>query len=130
MIKCNRFFFIIILFFFGCTDSEKSFLDLDRLSLIDKVINKEIENQNLPGAVVLVGNKKDIIFQKAYGIKNPETNEKYRVDDIFRIASMTKAITSLAIIKLWENGKRWDIFSFTNFRHWEHSFSHFLLIPR
>ena len=105
MIKCNRFFFIIILFFFGCTDSEKSFLDLDRLSLIDEVINKEIENQNLPGAVVLVGNQKDIVFQKAYGIKNPETNEKYRVDDIFRIASMTKAITSLAIIKLWENGK-------------------------
>ena len=105
MIKCNRFFFIIILFFFGCADSEKSFLDLDRLSLIDEVINKEIENQNLPGAVVLVGNQKDIVFQKAYGIKNPETNEKYRVDDIFRIASMTKAITSLAIIKLWENGK-------------------------
>ena len=105
MIKCNRFFFIIILFFFGCADSEKAFLDLDRLSLIDEVINKEIENQNLPGAVVLVGNQKDIVFQKAYGIKNPETNEKYRVDDIFRIASMTKAITSLAIIKLWENGK-------------------------
>ena len=68
MIKCNRFFFIIILFFFGCTDSEKSFLDLDRLSLIDEVINKEIENQNLPGAVVLVGNQNDIVFQKAYGI--------------------------------------------------------------
>ena len=32
------------------------------------------------------------------------TSEEYKVDDIFRIASMTKAVTSLGIIKLWERG--------------------------
>ena len=31
--------------------------------------------------------------------------------------------------KPWENGKHWDIFSFINSRHWEHSFLHFLPTP-
>ena len=44
------------------------------------------------------------MFTKAFGIKNPTTGEKYKTDDIFRIASMTKAITSLGVIKLWEKG--------------------------
>tara|TARA_B100001250_G_scaffold334523_1_gene300477 strand:- start:243 stop:1418 length:1176 start_codon:yes stop_codon:yes gene_type:complete len=78
---------------------------LDRLNLIDELITKDIKENKIPGAVVLVGNEKEIVFQKAYGIKNPETNEEYKVDDIFRIASMTKAITSIAVLKLWENGK-------------------------
>ena len=47
--------------------------------------------------MVLVGNEKGIVYQKAFGVKNPLTNEKYATDDIFRIASMTKAITSVAV---------------------------------
>ena len=89
----------------ACTNTKSSYLDLDRLNLIDELITKDIKENKIPGAVVLVGNEKEIVFQKAYGIKNPETNEEYRVDDIFRIASMTKAITSIAVLKLWENGK-------------------------
>ena len=66
---------------------------------------EDIKENKIPGAVVLVGNEDEIIFEKAYGIKNPETNEKYNTDDIFRIASMTKAITSVGVLKLWEEGK-------------------------
>lgn len=89
----------------ACTNTKSSYLDMDRLNLIDELITKDIEENKIPGAVVLVGNEKEIVFQRAYGTKNPETNEKYKVDDIFRIASMTKAITSIAVLKLWENGK-------------------------
>ena len=88
-----------------CNNTKSSYLDMDRLNLIDELITKDIKENKIPGAVVLVGNEKEIVFQKAYGTKNPETNEKYKVDDIFRIASMTKAITSIAVLKLWENGK-------------------------
>lgn len=71
---------------------------------IDNMITKEIDENNIPGAVVLIGNENEIIFQKPYGVKNPKTNEKYNYDDIFRIASMTKAITSFGVVKLWEKG--------------------------
>ena len=71
---------------------------------IDNMITKEIDENNIPGAVVLIGNENEIIFQKSYGVKNPKTNEKYNYDDIFRIASMTKAITSFGVVKLWEKG--------------------------
>ncbi len=71
---------------------------------IDSMISNEIEANNIPGAVILIGDEKGINYQKSYGIKNPETNEEFKNDDIFRIASMTKAITSFGVIKLWEKG--------------------------
>ena len=104
MLKYSIFLFLL-LSFFSCIQNKISYIDPERLSKIDKIINEEIEKNNIPGAVLLVGNEKKVIYQKAYGIKNPETKEEYKIDDIFRIASMTKAITSIAVIKLWEEGK-------------------------
>jgi len=71
---------------------------------IDSMLINEIEANNIPGAVILIGDEKGINYQKSYGIKNPETKEEFKNDDIFRIASMTKAITSFAVVKLWEKG--------------------------
>ena len=71
---------------------------------IDSMISNEIEANNIPGAVILIGDEKGINYQKSYGIKNPETKEEFKNDDIFRIASMTKAITSFAVVMLWEKG--------------------------
>tara|TARA_Y100000591_G_scaffold87690_1_gene73959 strand:- start:1323 stop:2561 length:1239 start_codon:yes stop_codon:yes gene_type:complete len=76
----------------------------ERLNNIDNIISSEIKENNIPGAVLLVGDHEKIIYQKSFGVKNPLTNEEYKVDDIFRIASMTKAVTSLGVIKLWERG--------------------------
>ncbi len=95
----------LLLFLIGCYNSQNTTYNLDKLNRIDDLINDHIKNNDLPGAVVLVGNENGIVFQKAYGIKNPVTKDKYKVDDIFRIASMTKAITSIAVLKLWEQGK-------------------------
>ena len=89
----------------GCTNSENSRIDLERLKVVEELLTDDINNNKIPGAVVLVGNEKGIVYQKAFGVKNPLTNEKYAIDDIFRIASMTKAITSVAVLKLWEDGR-------------------------
>lgn len=102
--KSNLYIFLFLIAI-GCTNTKSSYLNLDRLKKIDDIISEDIKENKIPGAVVLVGNEDKIIFEKAYGIKNPETNEKYNTDDIFRIASMTKAITSVGILKLWEEGK-------------------------
>ena len=102
-IYCLLIFFTLQLI--GCVDPKTSNLSLEKLKKIDDLISEDIKENKIPGAVVLVGNENEIIFEKAYGIKNPETNEKYKTDDIFRIASMTKAITSIGVLKLWEQGK-------------------------
>ena len=102
--KSNLYIFLFLIAI-GCTNPKSSYLNLDRLKKIDDLISEDIKENKIPGAVVLVGNEDEIIFEKAYGIKNPETNENYNVDDIFRIASMTKAITSIGVLKLWEEGK-------------------------
>ena len=92
---------LIFSFILSCNENYNLAVDYNE---IDNMINSEIQKNNIPGAVILIGDQNEIIFQKAYGIKNPETNEEYLPDDIFRIASMTKAITSFAVVKLWEKG--------------------------
>ena len=89
---------LLSLVIFSCNENS---INYDQ---IDSMINNEIEANNIPGAVVLIGDEKGINYQKSYGIKNPETNEEFKNDDIFRIASMTKAITSFGVVKLWEKG--------------------------
>lgn len=101
----SKLYIFLVLLVIGCTNSENSRIDLERLKVVEELLTDDINNNKIPGAVVLVGNEKEIVYQKAFGVKNPLTNEKYAIDDIFRIASMTKAITSVAVLKLWEDGK-------------------------
>ena len=101
----SKLYIFLVLLVIGCTNSENSRIDLERLKVVEELLTDDINNNKIPGAVVLVGNEKGIVYQKAFGVKNPLTNEKYATDDIFRIASMTKAITSVAVLKLWEDGR-------------------------
>ena len=62
--------FLVSLLFFGCNENS---IDFDQ---IESMINNEIEANNIPGAVILIGDEKGINYQKSYGIKNPETGEE------------------------------------------------------
>ncbi len=77
----------------------------DRLARIDQMCEKEVANGNLPGIVSLVARNGKIVLWKAYGMADNEKGRKMKKDDIFRIASQTKAITSTAVMMLWEEGK-------------------------
>ncbi len=80
-------------------------MSVERLGRIDAMLNESIANQEIPGAVALVARNGKIVYNKAFGTANHETGRKFRTDDIFRIASQTKAITSTAVMMLWEEGK-------------------------
>ena len=99
-------FIMVVLLLASCQTSQPETykMDLVRLSQIDSMLTQAIEENSIPGAVALVAKENQIVYKKAFGVKNPDTGEKYQVDDIFRIASMTKAVTSLGVIKLWERG--------------------------
>ena len=100
----SKLYIFLVLLVIGCTNLENSRIDLERLKVVEELLTDDINNNKIPGAVVLVGNEKGIVYQKAFGVKNPLTNEKYAIDVIFRIASMTIAITSVSILKLSEDG--------------------------
>ncbi len=65
----------------------------------------EVANGNLPGIVSLLVRNGKIVHWKAYGMANSPEAKKMERDAIFRIASQSKAITSTAVLMLWEEGK-------------------------
>ncbi|NNF82137.1 MAG: beta-lactamase family protein [Flavobacteriaceae bacterium] len=76
----------------------------ERLARIDKAIADGMANNEIPGAVALVARNGKIVYHKAFGMADNVSNRAMKKDDIFRIASQTKAITSTAVMMLWEEG--------------------------
>ena len=77
----------------------------ERLARIDAMLTEAINQNSIPGAVALVARNGKIVYHKAFGMAYNESGRQLRRDDIFRIASQTKAITSTAVMMLWEEGK-------------------------
>lgn len=77
----------------------------ERLARIDQMCLEEVEKGNLPGIVSLVARNGKIVMWKAYGMSDNQPGKKMDRDAIFRIASQSKAITSTAVMMLWEEGK-------------------------
>lgn len=77
----------------------------ERLTRIDSMVTKLIATEEVPGAVVFISRNGKPVLHKAYGYSDYVAKTSLKKDDIFRIASQTKAITSLGIMMLWEEGK-------------------------
>jgi uncharacterized protein YbbC (DUF1343 family)/CubicO group peptidase (beta-lactamase class C family) len=82
-------------------------MSAERLNQIDALVEKDIADKKLPGAVVLVGHKGKIVFRKAYGNRSlVGTVEKMTVDTVFDVASLTKPIaTATSVMILVERGQ-------------------------
>lgn len=76
-----------------------------RLTLIDSLLNKMVNEGFLPNAVSFVARHGVVVHNKAYGWKNIENKIPVKTNDIFRIASQSKAITSVALMTLYDEGK-------------------------
>jgi CubicO group peptidase (beta-lactamase class C family) len=71
---------------------------------IDELISRKL-NSLSPGCVVLVAKKGKVIYEKSFGTANIELNVAMQPEMIFRIGSMTKQYTAIAILQLVEQGK-------------------------
>jgi len=85
--------------------SEQPVASPDRLARIDSMCIEAVAKNTVPGIVALVSRNGKIVYHKAYGMADNESGRILKTDDIFRIASQTKAITSTAVMILWEEGK-------------------------
>ncbi|RZI98275.1 MAG: class A beta-lactamase-related serine hydrolase, partial [Rubrivivax sp.] len=78
---------------------------LERLKRLDAAIEEQIDRKQLAGGVMTVlRDGKPVVF-KAYGQQDIENARAMRTDTIFRIASMTKALTTVAAMILYEEGR-------------------------
>jgi CubicO group peptidase (beta-lactamase class C family) len=77
----------------------------ERLVRLTTFFQGEIDRGAIPGAVLLVSREGKLAYFKALGYQDREKNIPMKPDAIFRIASMTKPITSVAVMMLAEEGK-------------------------
>jgi len=72
---------------------------------LQAVLKQRIGANSVPGAVLAVANSKDLVGISAMGIADPGSERAMATDTVFRIASMTKPIASLAALQLVEDGE-------------------------
>jgi CubicO group peptidase (beta-lactamase class C family) len=77
----------------------------ERLERIDEMCKEAVLNGEVPGIVALIARDGKIVYHKAFGMADNTTGRSLKPDDIFRIASQSKAITATAVMMLWEEGK-------------------------
>lgn len=85
--------------------SEKQKLDEGKLNNIHEHIVDNIKTGSIPGAVVLVAQNGKIIHYEATGSSDIESGKFLTKDDVFRLASMSKPITGVAVLLLIDQGK-------------------------
>ncbi len=116
----KKLFFISLILISGCTQQQKTEewtrdlspispeevgISSERLNRIDVLVNQYIDDGKFPGAVVQISRKGKTVYSKSYGSSDIEGNLPMNIDNIFRIASQTKAITTVALMTLYEHGK-------------------------
>jgi CubicO group peptidase (beta-lactamase class C family) len=72
---------------------------------LDTLFEDYLTEGKVPGGVALVAHKGELIYHQAFGNRDLEQNIQQDKKDLFRIASMTKPITAVAAMMLYEEGK-------------------------
>lgn len=97
----KKYFFYGLFFFFHSTISAQ----VAPFYRIDSTINAEIAQHNIAGGVALIAKNGKIVHHQAYGFANIDASVKMQENAIFRIASQTKAIVSVAVLQLVEQSR-------------------------
>ena len=74
-------------------------------AVIDSSLRNAVERKDVPGVVALITDRERVLYQGAFGVADVATGRQLTTDALFRIASMTKPITSVALMQLVEQGR-------------------------
>jgi len=109
LLKCSLFILILlpssIVFSEGNSFSINSFQDESDRQFIDNTIQQFMQKYHIPGLSIAIAKQEDIIFAKGYGFADIENKVPVNITHQFRIASVSKPITAVAIMQLREQGK-------------------------
>jgi CubicO group peptidase (beta-lactamase class C family) len=85
--------------------SARTGFSTERLARLDKVLQQYVDDNRAAGIVALVLRDGQPVYEKAFGWSDKEAGRRMTTDTVFRIASQSKAITSVAVLALLEEGK-------------------------
>lgn len=92
-------------FAYTVTDMNQLGINSDRLIYIDRLLQEYVDKDTIPQALTFVARNGVVIHNKAFGWSDIESKKPLNKNDIFRNYSQTKAITSVALMSLFEQGK-------------------------
>ncbi len=84
---------------------ESAGMSSERFAVLDAGIQAEIDKGTVAGIVVAVARHGTLVHDKAYGLADIEARKPMREDSLFRLYSMTKAVASVALLQLYEQGR-------------------------
>jgi CubicO group peptidase (beta-lactamase class C family) len=84
---------------------ERAGISLDRLNRIRPAMERDIANGEMAGGVGLIARRGQIAYFDTWGMSDREANKPMQKDSIFRMFSMTKAVTGVAVMTLYEEGR-------------------------
>ena len=87
------------------TEPEEQGISTTRLALLDSLAERYVEEGRVAGMVNVVIRNGNLVYAKATGGRSVESDDPLRLSDLFRIYSMTKPITAVAAMQLYEQGK-------------------------
>ena len=90
---------------FAPASPEEAGVSSERLARIDAVLEAYVEEGRLPGAALVIGRRGHVVYARAFGYRDREAGEPLEVTDLFRIASQTKAVISVGVMILQEQGR-------------------------
>jgi CubicO group peptidase (beta-lactamase class C family) len=102
MIRLLSLFLVSFILLTNCFGQSKQ--DKKISKALDELISNQLSDI-APGCVVLVAKNDKIIYRKAFGLANTESKIPMDADMLFRIGSMTKQFTAIAVLQLVEEGK-------------------------
>jgi len=107
--KPIHFVFALVLGFSAAqnawADTERNGFSVERLARVDALLESYVNEGRITGIVALVLRDGKPVYERALGWADQEAGRKMTMDTVFRIASQTKALTSVAILQLMEEGK-------------------------
>ena len=77
----------------------------ERLARIDAALEAYVEEEKLPGAALVIGRRGHVVYARAFGYRDREAGDPLEMTDLFRIASQTKAVVSVGVMILQEQGR-------------------------
>lgn len=86
-------------------DPARAGFDAGRLGRLDAVIQAQVDQKKIAGVVLYVARDGQEVRHRGYGMSDLEAGKAMKTEAIFRIASMSKAVTSVAVMMLYEEGK-------------------------
>lgn len=89
---------------FKKVDPSAAGFSVDRLERLDQWISSMVEQNVIAGATVIISRKGKLAYSESFGKSNVDSQRDMTTNDLFKIASMSKVITSVAVLQMYEKG--------------------------